>query len=164
MRASVSRASTLLPGAEKPKTHHPGQIGVVQLVDGLGVLVDEDVPVPVDHPVGILAVGGPDPGLLHHHHLGLDVEGGVALRAPDDLQGQWDDGGPEQDDEEGDHPGRAASPTSRSPLALRNPPAHPPSRHGHEQGGSHVGPEGHLAPLAVERDADGQRGQSGEHG
>ena len=109
IRASVSRASPLRIAGE-PEDDHPRQVGVVELVGRLGRLMDDDVAVAVDHPVGIVAGGGAGPGLLDHHHLGLDVQGGFALRAPDDLHGQGDDGGPEQHDEEGDDPGGLAAP------------------------------------------------------
>ena len=159
MRASVRRGLdlALLP-LEKPKMTMPGQVGVVELVDRLGALVDEDVPVAVDHPVGVLAVGGPGPGLLDHQHLGLDVQGGVALRAPDHLEGQRHHGGPEQDDEEGHDPGGppTVAVAARPVRPRRGRPPAPTTATASSRAAASVGPDGHLAPLAVERDADGQ--------
>ena len=170
MRASVRRASTLLP-LEKPKMTMPGQVGVVELVDRLGVLVDEDVAVAVDHPVGVLAVGGPDAGLLHHQHLGLDVEGGVALGAPRPPRGRAGTTvAPNRTIEEGHHPGgpppgrrwprRGAGPASGRRAVEARPTGCTGSATATtamSTAGHGVGPDGHLAPLAVERDADGQR-------
>ena len=68
------------------------------------------MPVLVHHPVRVLAVGGPVAGVLHHQDLGLDVEGGVALGAPGDLEAERDHGGPEQGDQEGDYPHRPPAP------------------------------------------------------
>ncbi len=163
------------PGGE-PEDHHPGQVGVVELVDGFGVLVDQDVAVPVHHAVGVLAVGSPVAGLFDHDDLGLDVEGGIALGAPDDLHGQRHDGGPEQNDQEGDHPGHlptspagggtgdGSGPIRAEATARRRSQRsdRPNGHHRHQDGGGGVGPDGHLAPLPVERYPHGQRGDAGE--
>ena len=75
----------------------------------MALLADQDVAVAVDHLVRVLAVGGPDPGPLDHQHLGLDVEGGVALGRPRDLEGQGDDRRPQQHDQEGARAGRPST-------------------------------------------------------
>ena len=119
--AGVGQLRFHLAAGGEPEQDHAGQVGVVELVGGLVVGVDHDMPVAVDHPVGILAVGGAGAGLLHHDDLGLDMLGRVSLRAPDHLQGQGDQRGPEEDDEEGDHPGRTPGPVGRARPAWPGP-------------------------------------------
>ncbi len=127
MRASVSggldAAVALDAGkAREAEDDHSRQVGVVELVGRLGGLVDEEVTVPVDHPVGVLSVGGPDAGPFDDQHLGLHMLRGIALRGPDDLEAQGHDGGAHHGHGKGHHAQGPTSPDGRPALL---PPGRP---------------------------------------
>ncbi len=95
--------------AREAEDDHSGEVGVVELVDRDVALVDQDVAVAVDHPVGRLAVRDTGSGALDHQHLGLDVLRGVPLRPPDHLERERDQGRAEEHYEERHDPRGAAS-------------------------------------------------------